>query len=201
MDDDELDALLTRARPALGSETATAARDLATATRPASRGRVARPRRRRRVFWGAAAAGVVLLTAGGTLTAAQLHVPPFQTLEPGVERISTAVPVDYVERSGRPVTCEAFLEFRQLDRSSRDQVTRYLQEQDWTGFGQTAYDTAAARTKSSSEPTTTDVFYEIVDEDLAAAATRALPGVPVNDRHSAGVIFSGSAMSCRPGTR
>lgn len=88
---------------------------------------------------GAVTAGA-LLTAGTTLSAYYLQIPPFQGLPDGFIRTSESIPLNYVEDDGSEIRCRIFLEFERTDQSTVDRVDAAIAEHDWSAFGQDLYD-------------------------------------------------------------
>lgn len=180
MNDQELDRLLLQARPEVSVAAQEEARKLArTTTSPPPR-RSVRSRRRLAIPVGLATAALV--AGAGTLTAYQLGVPPFQTLEPGLAR-SYAVPVEWRTDAGTLVSCDAFLEFSDQDPGQRDRINAMIAEGDWQGYGQQLYDALPAADKDVQ--TGPGPVGPVVSRDLARRAIEA----------SAGPV-TGGAMSC-----
>ena len=154
MDDKELDELLGRVTTPLARSVSTEVSNLVDATREQTRPRKAVRRTwSRSLVWGGVAAGAILLTAGASVVAAQMGIPPFQGIEDGLQRTTTAIPVDYVESDGHEVRCLAFMEFRNLDAVADSEVEHFIKASDWTGFGQGLFDTAQANATQSSTAT------------------------------------------------
>jgi hypothetical protein len=195
MDDKELDGLLGRAIRPLASNVSAAVNNLVDATReytqPTARKRVSRS-----LVWGSVAVGAMVLTAGASITAAQMGIPPFQSLEIGTQRTKTAIPVDYVEPDGNQVHCRAFMEFRNLDPAADAKVEHFITANDWSGFGQGLFDSVAAKATASS--TATDLLGDAVNAALYEKATQALPGLQRGPADTTDVTFNGSSMSCSP---
>lgn len=200
MDDHELDSLLAAQRSQqLRPETVAAVADLVRTTR-AEVAMTPRRRQRRRLFVGGVVLGGVVLTGGGTLTAAQLGMPPFQTLEPGVQRIQQPITVDYTTVTGKDVQCEAFLEYRHLQQDQLEEARAYVAERDWSSTGQQAYDTAKRTAKPATPDAIDETFNEILDARLEELAEQAVPGA-VHDLHTEGPAISGWSMACPTGQR
>lgn len=180
MNDEELDQLLLQARPAASPAAQEEARRVAhTMTSPTP----ARPvRGRRRLALPVGVAAAALVAGAGTLTAYQLGVPPFQTLEPGLAR-SHAVPVEWRTDAGTLVSCDAFLEFSDRDPEQRARINTMITDGDWDGYGQRLYDALPAADKDVQ--TGPGPVGQVVSRDLQRRALEA----------SAGPV-SGSAMSC-----
>lgn len=133
MDEERLDTLLREARPEVSGAVQEAARRMAIEV---TRGK---PRvGRRRVFvLGAVAA--LATTGTGTLAAYQLSIPPFQTVDPGTERM-TGIPVHFQTVQGTTAACEAFLEVRQPTDEQRAALAPVITAPYWTTAGQRIYD-------------------------------------------------------------
>ena len=195
MDDKELDELLGRAMTPLASSVSTEVSNLVDATREHTRPRKAvRKTWSRSIVWGGVAAGAILLTAGASVVAAQMGIPPFQGIEEGTQRTTTAIPVDYVETDGHEVRCLAFMEFRNLDAAADLEVEHFIKASDWTGFGQGLFDTAHANATQSS--TATYQLGSLIDAALYEKATEVLPGLQRGPATTTDVTFNGSSMSC-----
>lgn len=200
MDDHELDRLLATQVQQPRADTAAAVGDLVRAARVDVVAASPRRLQRRRLFVGGVVLGAVVLTGGGTLTAAQLGMPPFQGLEPGVQRIQAPIAVDYISVTGKNVQCEAFLEFRHLSQDQLDDARTYVAARDWSRTGQQAYDTAK-NVATSSEPDAVDqAFNEVLDERMEKLAVHAVPGA-VRNVDAAGPQITGWSMSCPTGQR
>lgn len=199
MHDRELDELLARQVQPTGAGVQAAVSELVTMTR-AEVVSTRQPLRRRRLVVGGVVLGAVVLTGGGTLTAFQLNLPPFQTLEPGIQRVQQPIAVDYVIVTGKSVQCEAFLEFKNLDERQMDDARAYVASRDWSGFGQQTYNTAK-RTAGSSTPDAIDEAFQVVMENkMEAVAERAVPGA-VHKMNTGGPEISGWSMYCPTGQR
>lgn len=101
-----------------------------------------RPHRRRGLVVGVAVAGAVLLAAAAS-SSYWTKLPPFQSVDADMYRTQTAIPVDFTMQSGQRVHCEAFLEFKYLSVTQSEQAERYVQQHDWSGFGQSMYNDGA----------------------------------------------------------
>lgn len=201
MNDAELDDLLATKVQATHPQVEAAV----TALVAAAQAEVAVPaalthRRRRRRLVGGLALGAVVLTAGGSLTAAQLNMPPFQTLETGVQRIQQPIPVNYTTNAGKAVRCEAFLEYRSLTDDQMDAAQSYVAHHDWAGFGEQAYAEAKATAGTSAPDPVDRALGGVLDREFRAAATAAVPGVS-STIDAAGPTVSGYSMACPTGQR
>ena len=195
MDDKELDELLGRVTTSLASSVSIEVSNLVDATREQTRPRRAGRRTwSQSLVWGGVAAGAILLTAGASVVAAQMSIPPFQGIEDGLQRTTTAIPVDYVESDGHEVRCLAFMEFRNLDAAADSEVEHFIKVTDWAGFGQGLFDSAKANATQSR--TATYQLGTLVDAALYENAAKVLPGLHRGPSITTDVTFNGSSMSC-----
>ncbi len=205
MMDSELDELLAAHQTTISPEVVLAVDELVTRTRlQAGSQPVKRPWRRRRVVWaGVAGSALVLTGAAGWLSAEQLRTPPFSTIPDRVQRLEPAVPVDYTTVDNEQVHCQAFLEFQHLDLAQVDAVQAYLTGRDWTGFGQTVYDRAAARLPAASRTSeqVNQELGEVLDPALGKAVTGAVSSVRFRGFGKGQPTYNGYAMTCGTGQR
>lgn len=156
-----------------------------------------RPRRRWVVPW--VVGGVVVLAGAGTTAAYQLSVPPFQTLEQGVERTASGIPVDYINYRDRPVHCEAFIEFTEVTDQQRQQINTLATETDWTGYGQRLVDSIPATERDNIDDEST-ALSRALDADLVERTLRTVPALDAPDPTADGPRLTGSSLSCtQPG--
>lgn len=191
MDEGALDELLLQSRANISGNVEATARALARDT--VTRELVAtQPVRRRwttmRILFPTGAAALAL-TAAGTVAAYQLSIPPFQTTEPGIQRTTRSVPVDYQLASGRFASCDAFVETRDASTTQLDQIEAMIASTDWTGYGQRTY--AALPESAQAVTTAPGPVGDVVLGDLKKRARAAAPGAEV----------TGGAISCTYGTR
>jgi hypothetical protein len=149
MQDDELELLLDHARCDASSFTAERSRQVAYEI--ASRQHVKAATRRRRLRAGVLApAGVALMAVmgAGTYAAYQLSVPPFVSTEPGVERVTEPITVDYRTDAGTVLDCELYLEFRDVTPEQRLNLNELSKNPMWRGFGQRTYDSLPAKNRA-----------------------------------------------------
>lgn len=197
-DADGLDDLLRHAAPSPSEQAAQTATHLAREIRDEVAGAVplrrrSHPKRRgRRLALGIAAAALAL-SGAGTLAAHQLSIPPFQTLEEGVDRAKTGVPVNYTNSLGRQVECLAFIEHRNLSASQRAAIEDAARSDVWDGYGQRVLDELDMPTADPSQQN--DAIFDVVSRDLWRAARAAVPEM-VHMSDSEGPVFNGSSMSC-----
>lgn len=201
MQDHELDDLLLQARRSVTAASADEARRLAlaaigtTSEEPAPRSVRSDSSLRRRGRLRALPIGIaaaLLLAGAGTLTAHQLSIPPFQTLEPGLVRSVDGVPLEFRTDSGTLVTCRAFLEFRGLSTAQAEQVNAMIAEGDWDGYGQELYDGLTADQRAVQEGP--GPVGEAAMRDLETRALAAAPGTSL--RQAEGPTITGGAISC-----
>jgi hypothetical protein len=196
MDDSELDGILGRANKPWAPNVSNAVDNLIITTRDRTLPqRTIRKKWSRSAVLGSIAVGTVLLTAGASITAAQLGIAPFQTIEAGTQRTTTAIPIDYVDEDGQKVHCLAFMEFRNLDSASGEKIDRFIATNDWSGFGQDLFN--AAQVKATPTSTATEVVMNAVDGALYEEASQVFPSLRRGPADTAGVTYNGSSMSCR----
>lgn len=197
MDDPDIDDLLRRSAPTPSSGAAETAVLLVRQTRAVQAGATpigsVRPLRRRRWLVASLAAGALTLTGAGTLAAQQLGMPPFQTLEAGVGRTSTGIPVTYTNSLNRTVDCLAFIEFRNLDEPQRAALDQVAVDAQWDGYGQRVLDDLDL--PEASPQVQNQAITTAVGRDLWQAAHNAIPAM-VYMQDSDGPVFTGFAMSC-----
>jgi hypothetical protein len=148
-----------------------------------------------------AVAGAVLLAAAAS-TSYALKIPPFQGLDNDMYRTQTAIPVDFTMQSGQRVHCQAFLEFRYLSNAQAAQADRYVQQHDWSGFGQSLYDDGVEPGESYEDAQTRiyDALTPILRRNAHIAVPSAVePSQKAEDDHLA--LVSGSSAICRRVTK
>lgn len=124
----------------------------------------------------------------------------FQTLEPGVQRVQQPIPVEYVIETGKRVRCEAFLKYRNLTSDQMDAARTYVEQRNWSGFGQQAYDTAKATVGTSAPDRVDKAMRKVLDQEFAEAAAAAVPGASTAIEAS-GPAVNGHSMACPTGQR
>lgn len=193
MEDRELDALLLQARPSASEEATASARELASDIASGGRsGAGSRRCRWRRTVIVPLGIGALALAGAGTVTAYQLNVPPFQGLEPGLERTTHGVPFEYRTDAGTHVACQAFVEFRDVTDLQRKQINAMSTDTDWSGYGQQMYNALTLKQRSvQNGPGPTG---DAVLADLDQRALRAAPGTTMHVDH--GPTITGGAISC-----
>lgn len=119
--------------------------------------------------------GALALTGAGTLAAYQLSIPPYVATEPGVERVSDPVPVNYRTDAGTRIDCLAYLEFRDVTPLQRRQINA-ISTDDWSGYGQRIYDALPASHRAGQDGPD-ELLADHVDGDLYTRALMEAPGV------------------------
>lgn len=195
--DDALDRLLDAAAPDVGPAPRAAAEELARLTRQAVDDEpAARPRRRRRALL-AAVASAMILCGAGTVTAYELSIPPFQSLDPGLFRLRPAIVIDYTISPGVVHRCEAFPEFINLTDTQESAARAWVEDQDWTGYGDMLADKARTVRGVVDEASVLDAF----GADLRARLVdQILPGIsqdPVQATQTGAPALAGYGASCR----
>lgn len=195
MSEIDLDELLRGAAPRPPRDADATALQLAREVRSQSLGVTPlRPRRRSRLRTTAVVAtAAVALSAAGTISAYQLSIPPFQTLEDGVERADTAIEVDYTNSLDRKVECLAFIEYRHLDSNQQAAIEQVSADDRWDGYGQRVLNQLAI--PNSSPEAQNEAISRVLGEDLWEAASTAIPGM-VKMEDSDGPVFNGYSFSC-----
>lgn len=137
--------------------------------------------------------GVLALTAAGSITAYQLGVPPFQSVDAGTQRTSAGIPVDYLNYRHRSVHCLAFVEFADVSAAQRRQINAFAADTDWSGYGQRLVDTVPAADRTTLAQ---DVHaLKALGPDLTRRTMVAVPGL--KDTTTPGVPrVTGTSWSC-----
>lgn len=191
MDEEALNALLTQSRTDISPDAEVTARAVArkVVSRELGQRGPVRPRWTAKRLLLPAGVAVLALTAAGTVAASQLSLPPFQTTEPGIQRVGRAVPVDYQLTSGGRVSCDAFVETRRASSGQLGRIEKMIASTDWSGYGQRTYAAlppAAQAVKDAPGP-----VGDVVLNDLKRRALAVAPGTDV----------TGGAISCSYGSR
>lgn len=191
----DLDDLLRRSAPAPSRAASETAVLLARQVAGEGVGAAVLGRRRPRRSWvvAAAAAGALTLVGAGTVTAYQLGVPPFMTLEDGVHRVETGIPVTYTNSLGREVECLAFIEYRNLDAEQQNAVEDVGQDERWDGYGQRVLDGLGI--PSATPEAQNDAIHTVLSDDLWEAAHEAVPEM-VYMQDPEGPVYNGHSFSC-----
>lgn len=192
VDDDTLDDLLERSAPVPSVEAVCTALQLARRT--AAEQRQPQRRHRRWPVIAAFTAGALLLSGAGTLTAYQLSVPPFQTTDPGSERIATPIPVEYTNSLGKQVRCQAFTEWEDLTSEQRATLNALGEDPFWVLYGDRVLTSQGLQDGPVLDQER--AVFDRVFEDLPrrAAAVLAAAG-----QSPSPAVYHGSAISCVPG--
>lgn len=191
----DLDHLLQRARGPEPSERAVAAaRGLAGDLRPTQR-----PHRRPSSRLRLAAVGLgaaVLLSAGTTLAAYQLSIPPFQTLPAGMQRLEHSIPLDFVEPDGTQRRCLVFLEFTDVDAADLERLDRAVADRAWT----TDQQREVTGTAGGPAPRTEDeVLPDTAHDHLLEFAVTVVPTLSDDLPDGRRPTFAGYGASCVDG--
>ncbi|WP_020576830.1 hypothetical protein [Actinopolymorpha alba] len=171
--------------------------DLLIRTREESLGRKSLRRLQGRKRWTVplVAASAVALVGAGTTAAHQLNIAPFQTLEPGLERTTTAIPVDYVNYRDRMVHCQAFIEFSGVTSTQRGQINVLVADTDWTGYGQRLIDSVPASDRTNVDDEAA-ALGDALTADLTSRTLEAVPGLTAANQPGVPRVTGGS-WSCR----
>jgi len=140
MNDTELDELLTSAIAPLPETLTHEARRMADAAMPARfrKGKLPRPRWLVPVLVG----GALVLTAGtGTAAVTMAHWGLVSMPLDNV-RNNVPIPVTWTTETGHVENCQVWIELRNPQVGDRGRLDAAVGSHDWTGFGQTLYDTA-----------------------------------------------------------
>jgi hypothetical protein len=171
-----------------------------------SRLQIATPASRRRPFWRrpTIAAGVlggcILLTAGTSLAAYQLSIPPFQTIPAGIQRLTNPVPVDYVSIDGTRMRCLAFAEFQNLSPEQYHRLDHFVAGHDWSGFGaRLVQNGPAADARTHAEES--DAVTTLLDTALYRQASQIVPGLLLRHTAPGHPTYAGYGESCNEGGR
>lgn len=138
--------------------------------------------------------GVVALSAATTYGAYQLSIPPFVGIEPGVERVTEPISVDYTTDKGTVVDCDLYVEFTNVTHGQRDALNAMSSNPRWDGFGQRTYDRLPAanrRTQNGPEP----LWSERVAEAVTAEALGSIPGLKLQASNDTASIY-GTTTRC-----
>jgi len=193
MDDRQLDELLRRSAPVPSTTAAETALLLARQTRAVQAGAVPLRRHRPMRLAAMAVAAALSLTGAGSLAAYQLGIPPFQTLEPGIQRTMTGIPVNWINSRGEAYQCQAFIEYRNLNAEQRERLEQVAQYTRWDGYGQRVLDSLALPAASPEDEE--QAISDVLDKDLRSAALAAVPAMS-ESAASEGPALNGWSRSC-----
>lgn len=193
---DEIDGLLKASAPQPGPVADALATGLATAVVHADRRagseqpRVKRRSGRKWFVGGGAAIGVVAFSAAMTGSAWMMSVPPFMTLEPGVQRIYE--PISYVAtwEDGAQRRCQLFLEFKGLDDNEIEDVAAYVRAKNWTSWRDDLSD-AATGADAGDGPD--------LRERFRVELQSVVPDLRAVSESEAGSVITGYGTSCEDG--
>lgn len=186
MTDNDLDALLTEARPSASEPASALSRLIANeALTAATKAKAPKRRWVRPGIAVPAGIGAVVLSAATTYGAYQLSIPPFVETEPGVERVNEPISLDYTTDKGTVLDCDLYLEFTDVTQAQRDALNALSSDAKWQGFGQSTYDglpDANRATQNGPEPLWSERVNEAVNKEALATIPglqlRADPGTP-----------------------
>ena len=195
MNDDDLDRLLADARKDATAPSDALAR-LIAAEAVEQRTKKSKLSRRwlRRGMLVPVGVGAVALSAATTYGAYQLSIPPFVTTEPGVERVSEPISVDYTTDKGTMLDCDLYVEFSDVTQAQRDALNAMSSNPRWDGFGQRIYDRLPAanrKTQNGPEP----LWSERVTEAVYAEALEEIPGLTMRSSDDTASI-NGATTRC-----
>jgi hypothetical protein len=191
---DEIDDLLKASALQPGPRPDALATDLATAVVHADRRAESeslgakRKSTRKWLIGSGAAIGVVVFTAAMTGSAWMMSVPPFMTLEPGLQRVYE--PISYIAtwENGEQRRCQLFLEFKGLDDDELEDVAAHIRTKNWASWREDLSDAATG----ADGPELRERFrieLQSVVPDLRA----------VSVSEAAGPIITGYGTSCEDG--
>lgn len=180
MTDNDLDALLTEARPQLSEPSAALAR-LSAKEAFATTAKATAPKRRwrRPGILVPLGIGALALSAATIYGAYQLSFPPFVQTEPGVERVTEPISLDYTTDKGTLLDCDLYIEFTDVTRSQREALNALSGDAKWKGFGQSTYDglpESNRATQNGPEP----LWSDRVSEAVYAEALASIPGLKMH---------------------
>jgi hypothetical protein len=191
MDDEALDALLSRSAAAPSLAAVDTARLIAQQTAKNQRRRAHRMLRRPVLVIGLGA-GALFLAGAGTLTAYQLSLPPFQTTDPGSER-AAPVALDYTNSLGKRVRCLAFSEWENLTDAQRTVLASLPDDPFWVGYGDRVL--AEEGLKNAPVLDQEQAVFTHADQDIQQRAEAALTSTTGLDH----AVQAGFSASCAPG--
>ncbi len=209
MNDDELDRRLAGVRERTTLRTAAdalhelgglaAAVAHAESAGPAERRTPAPPPARGMWALGLTAAAVTL-TAGTTVTAFFLGVPPFQSVPSGTVRTAQSIPLDYETSNSVEIRCRMFLEFERAGSADVEAVDVAIRSRDWSGFGQSLYDAQADLPDAPTDSLNPqDPVVNAATDAVYVFAATVLPGLGRFGEDRDGPTLSGIATTCVPG--
>ena len=112
----------------------------------------------------------------GTYAAYQLSIPPFVGLEPGVERVTEPIAVDYRTDAGTVLDCDLYLKFRDVTPEQRLSLNELSKDPMWRGFGQRIYDSLPAKNRAVQDGPE-ELWTVRVDARVYAEALDSTPGL------------------------
>jgi hypothetical protein len=208
MNDDELDTRLEQIRSRT-SEASTRSvlnelgQSAAAITAHDQRAPARRSRVHYRLGWMLGIVGLAAaLTAGMTLSAYYLKMPPFQGLPDDSLRTTNFIPVEYTTNNGVPVACKVFLEFERLDYDGAREVDVAIDARDWSGFGASLY---AKHPELPAAPTDSLSPQDEISEEIVTAAfefaSGVVPSLTFFTDDTDAPTLSAVATTCSPDTK
>lgn len=195
MHDEELTALLERAKKHVSPAASTIGGRLAAEVAERQLGRRWSPRGwARKGILIPVGIGVLAFVGAGTYAAYQLTIPPYVATGPGVERVSDPIAVNYRTDAGRRIDCLAYLEFRDVTPIQRRQLNAMSTNGNWSGYGQRIYDRLPAANRQVQDGPE-QLLGDRVFVDLYAHALKAAPGVAFRT-HDGTPSIEGGTIRC-----
>jgi hypothetical protein len=181
MNDETLDLLLENARVDASPGAVELGRLLAREATQDRASATAGRRWRRAGFVVPVGIGAIVMMGAGTYGAYQLSIPPFVETEPGVERVTQAIELDYTTDAGTVLDCNLYLEFRDLTDGQRDALNQLSKDSGWVGFGQRAYDALPAKNRETQNGPE-ELWSSRVSQAAYDAAVARVPGLTYEGR-------------------
>ncbi len=177
MHDDDLDLLLDHARRDASTRTVERSRQVAheIAARHLGKARTGRRWLRAGVLL-PVGAGLAAVMGAGTYAASQLSIPPYVATEPGVERVTDPIAVDYRTDAGTVLDCDLYLEFRDVTPAQRLSLNELSKDPEWRGLGQRTYDALPAKNRAVQDGPE-ELWSDRINETVYAEALRSTPGL------------------------
>lgn len=120
--------------------------------------------------------GVATVMGAGTYAAYQLSIPPFVSTEPGVERVTEPIAVDYRTDAGTVLACNLYLEFRDVTSEQSLSLNELSKDPMWHGFGQRTYDSLPVKNRGTQNGPEA-LWSARVNESVYAKVLRSIPGL------------------------
>lgn len=176
--ENDLDELLSTARPQVSVASAAIARLMTKEVFESHAKSASSPERRwrRARILALVGAGAVALSAATTYGAYQLSIPPFVQTEPGVERVTEPISLDYTTDRGTVLDCKLYIEFTDVTGAQRAALNALGHDPKWRGFGQRTYDSLPA-TNRATQNGPESLWNDRVNEAVYAEAMASIPGL------------------------